>query len=76
MNTEQIEFIKSLDSLCVNGTVQSVLMRKDLDTLEFDKALAFLLQRTMQEKYALIEQNTQLRKVLIKHNLYGLEVMG
>jgi hypothetical protein len=76
MNTEQIEFIKSLDKLCVNGTVQSVLMRADLDTLEFDKALAFLLKQTMQEKYALIEQNTKLRKVLVKHNLYGVEVMG
>lgn len=75
MNTEQIAFIKSLDGLCVNGTVQSVLMRKDLDTLEFDEALAFLLKRTMQEKYALIEQNTQLRKVLIKRELYTLEVL-
>lgn len=75
MNTEQLDFIKSLDSLCVNGTVQSVLMRKDLDTLAFDEALAFLLKRTMQEKYALIEQNTKLRKQLIKHNLYTVEVM-
>lgn len=75
MNTEQLDFIKSLDSLCVNGTVQSVLMRKDLDTLAFDEALAFLLKRTMQEKYALIEQNTKLRKQLIKHNLYTVEIM-
>lgn len=75
MNTEQLDFIKSLDSLCVNGTVQSVLMRKDLDTLAFDEALAFLLKRTMQEKYALIEQNTKLRKQLIKHNLYTVEIL-
>lgn len=75
MNTEQLDFIKSLDSLCVNGTVQSILMRKDLDTLAFDEALAFLLKRTMQEKYALIEQNTQLRKVLIKNNLYNVDVL-
>lgn len=75
MNSEQISFLKDLDKSCMNGTIQSVLMRKDIDSLGFEKALAFLLKQTLNEKNALLQQNTKLRKVLIDNNLYKPELV-
>jgi len=66
MKKEQIEFLKSLDPDGIDGTIQSVLMREDLDQCPFENALMFLLKQTMAEKSFLIKQNIELSNGLFK----------
>lgn len=72
MNTQQIDFIKSLDKDGLNGTVASVLLRNDLNMCDYTKTLEFLLQTTIGERTMLIEENKKLSKILKEHNLYHL----
>ena len=72
MNSAQIDFIKSLDKGGLNGTIQSVLLRNDLNICRYEKTLEFLLQTTIGERTMLIEENKKLSKILKEHNLYHL----
>jgi len=72
MNTQQIDFIESLDKTGLNGTVASVLLRNDLNICRYEKTLEHLLQVTIRERTMLIEENKKLSKILKEHNLYHL----
>lgn len=72
VNQMQIDFIKSLDKGGLNGTIQSVLLRNDLNICRYEKTLEFLLQTTIGERTMLIEENKKLSKILKEHNLYHL----
>lgn len=60
MNTEQINFISSLDPEGINGTIQTVLFHKDLDKLDFTTTLQFLLDITVKEKAAIVKEQKKL----------------
>lgn len=62
MTREQIEFIKSLDKDATSGTIQSILIREDLQQMPYTKALEFLIRSLKSEKDFLIEDNIKLSK--------------
>lgn len=72
MNTQQIDFIKQLDPESQSGTIQSILLRDDLNMCNYTKTLEYLLQVTIGERKMLIEENMKLSKILKDRNLYHL----
>ena len=72
MNQIQIDFIKQLDPESQSGTIQSILLRDDLNMCNYTKTLEFLLQTTIGERKMLIEENMKLSKILKDRNLYHL----
>lgn len=72
MNQVQIDFIKQLDPDSQSGTIQSVLLRNDLNMCNYTKTLEFLLQTTIGERKMLMEENMKLSKILKDRNLYYL----
>ena len=72
MNAQQIDFIKQLDPESQSGTIQSILLRDDLNMCNYTKTLEFLLQTTIGERKMLIEENMKLSKILKDRNLYHL----
>lgn len=76
MNSTQIAFIQSLDPKNESGTIQSVLLRNDLNICRYEKTLEFLLQTTIGERTMLIDENKKLSKILKEHNLYHLILEG
>lgn len=72
MNAQQIDFIKQLDPDFQSGTIQSILLRDDLNMCNYTKTLEFLLQVTIGERKMLIEENMKLSKILKDRNLYHL----
>lgn len=72
MNQIQIDFIKQLDPDSQSGTIQSILLRDDLNMCNYTKTLEFLLQTTIGERKMLIEENMKLSKILKAYGLYHL----
>lgn len=72
VNQIQIDFIRQLDPESQSGTIQSILLRDDLNMCNYTKTLEFLLQVTIGERKMLIEENMKLSKILKEHNLYHL----
>ena len=72
MNQIQIDFIKQLDPESQSGTIQSILLRDDLNMCNYTKTLEYLLQVTIGERKMLIEENMKLSKILKEHDLYHL----
>jgi len=72
LNAQQIDFIKQLDPESQSGTIQSVLLRNDLNMCNYTKTLEHLLQTTIGERKMLIEENMKLSKILKDRNLYHL----
>ena len=72
MNQIQVDFIKQLDPESQSGTIQSILLRNDLNMCNYTKTLEFLLQTTIGERKMLIEENMKLSKILKDRNLYHL----
>lgn len=72
MNQIQIDFIKQLDPESQSGTIQSILLRDDLNMCNYTKTLEHLLQATIGERKMLIEENMKLSKILKDRNLYHL----
>lgn len=76
MNTSQIDFIRQLDPDSQSGTIQSILLRNDLNMCNYTKTLEHLLQVTIGERKMLIEENMKLSKILKDRNLYHLILEG
>ena len=72
MNTQQVDFIKQLDPGSKSGTIQSIILRDDLNMCNYTKTLEFLLQTTIGERKMLIEENMKLSKIPKDRNLYHL----
>ena len=72
MNQIQIDFIKQLDPESQSGTIQSILLRDDLNMCNYTKTLEHLLQTTIGERKMLIEENMKLSKIRKAHGLYHL----
>lgn len=75
MKPSQIEFLKKLDPDKQNGTIQSVLLDKDVEKFDFVTVLQHLLSLTVGEKYALMKENRKMKEVLKKHNLYTNDLL-
>lgn len=60
MNKQQIEKLKELDPQGTNGTIQAVLMSKEINTIQFEKALLFILNAEIGHKNKLAEENSKL----------------
>lgn len=73
MNKDEINLIKKLDPEGINGTIQSLLLRDDLNTVVFKEALVYLLRNTLNERQAYMDENKKLTEILKKHNLYTTE---
>ena len=71
MNKDQVALIKKLDPNGLDGSIQSLLLRSDLATITFEKALSFLVQALMNDKTTLANENKKLSQILKDHNLYG-----
>ena len=72
MNQIQVDFIRQLDPESQSGTIQSILLRNDLNMCNYTKTLEHLLQATIGERKMLIEENMKLSKILKDRNLYHL----
>lgn len=75
MTPTQIERLKLLDPDGANGTIQSVLLRDDLNTQSSENTLYWLLKMTLLEKDTLMKENKKYFKVLKKNNLMTNELM-
>lgn len=60
MTKDQIEFLKSLDTTAVDGTIQSVLIQENLTKVSFENVSRFLLMNLVREKQFLIQDNIRL----------------
>lgn len=67
--------LQSLDPDNQSGTFQSVLLRDDIHTLNFENTLLFLLKVTLLEKQSLEAENKKYFKTLKKHNLITNELL-
>ncbi len=76
MNQSQIDFIKSLDKDQQHGTIQGVLMGDNLSVAPFESVAKYLLKMLSDERYALMEENVKMRKVLVDNGLYGNFIIG
>lgn len=74
MNQTQINFLTSLDPYGMNGTIQAVLLRNDLDKLDYIKSLEFLLSNTVGEKSVILKENSKLIKFIKDNGLDTSEV--
>ena len=64
MNRQQIDFIKALDPRGLDGTIQNILLQKELHTVPFDKVCMLLLSQFVKEKQSLVIDNIRLTKML------------
>lgn len=62
MTPKQIEFLKSLDKGGCDGTIQSILLGKDLNTIPYQSVLEFVLTQIKKEKDLLVQDNIRLSK--------------
>lgn len=75
MTPQQIAKIQMLDPKNVNGTIQSVLLRDDLNEQSFDGTLYFLLKVVLMEKQGLEQENKRFFKVLKQNGLMTNELL-
>jgi hypothetical protein len=76
MNSQEIQYISQLDPDGMNGTIQSVLMNKDLKEASFTTVLRYLLERTLDEKAALQKLHDSFFKELQRNGLMTNELLG
>ena len=70
MNKQQLDWLKSLPNADSYGTLQSILLRDDVNTVQFEKALCFLVQNLMSEKEQLVQEGKKMSKILKDSGLY------
>lgn len=73
MNDHQISRIKSLGPDSVDGSIQQVLLRDDLNQVQFSEACFHIARCLKNDKTALAEENKKLVSILQRHNLYTSE---
>jgi len=63
MTPSQIEYVKSLDPNKRDGTIQSFIMSNpNLQEVQFESFMKSVLNRILQEKWFLIENNVDLSR--------------
>ena len=73
MNQYQIDKIKALDEDSTDGSIQSLLLRSDLNQVQFSDACFYLAQVLKSDKESLLLENAKLVKILKKYGLYTSE---
>lgn len=74
MNVNQIHFLQSLDHEGCYGTLQTVLLSRELSTTPFENVAKYLLTCMMDERKTMMDENTRMRKALEKAGLYTNEI--
>lgn len=64
MNRQQIDFLKALDPQGLDGTIQNILLQKELHSVPFEKVCMVLLTQFIKEKQSLVIDNIRLTKML------------
>lgn len=64
MNRQQIDFLKALDPQGLDGTIQNILLQKELHSVPFEKVCMVLLTQFTKEKQSLVIDNIRLTKML------------
>lgn len=64
MTPKQIEFLKSLDKEGCDGTIQSILLGKDLNTIPYQSVLEFILTQIKKEKDFLVQDNIRMSNLI------------
>jgi hypothetical protein len=65
-----------LDPHGLDGTIQTILLRSDLNQTQFADACFFLAEKLKGEKQTLMDENKKLVKILKDNGLYTSEVLG
>lgn len=76
MNQSDMDWIKNLDPQGMNGTIQSLLFREDLQSCSMTDCLKWLVRHSLDEKQTLEEENKKMANVLRQHGLYTSENLG
>lgn len=76
MKQEQIEWFQRLDKDGTNGTVQTILLNPDLQKLDFQTTLKYLLEVSLREKEAILKEHQAMWQFLKKHGLDTAEAIG
>lgn len=75
MKKDDIERLKALDPESQSGTIQSILMDKNIDKMQFSEAVYFLLKKSLDEKAQYAEENKKMCKILKDKGLYTSEIL-
>jgi hypothetical protein len=75
MTPQQINKLKALDPHGLDGTIQTVLLRSDLNQTQFADACFFLAEKLKGEKQTLMDENQKLVKILKSRGLYTSEIL-
>jgi len=73
MRQTDIDYLNSLDSMKLYGTLQRVLQDTDLKATPFDSVMKYLVASLMTEKFALEQENAKYIRVLKENGLYTSE---
>lgn len=71
MNEHQISKIKTLDPEQLDGSIQQVLLRSDLNQIQFSDACFHIAQCLKGDKMALMAENKKIVEILKRNNLYN-----
>ena len=71
MNEHQISKIKALDPEGIDGSIRQVLLRSDLNQVQFSDACFHIAQCLKGDKMALMAENKKLVEILKRNNLYN-----
>jgi hypothetical protein len=75
MKQSDIDYLNSLDSLKMWGTIQRVLQDSDLKATPFDSVMKYLVASLMTEKFTLEQENRKYIRVLKENGLYTSELI-
>lgn len=73
MTPQQIEKLKSLDKEGCDGSIQQVLLRSDINQINFADACYHIARCLKNDKTSLADENKKFASILKKHGLYTSE---
>ena len=71
MTPQQIDKLKSLDKEGCDGSIQQVLLRSDINQINFADACYHIARCLKNDKTALADENKKLVTILKRNNLYN-----
>jgi hypothetical protein len=73
MKQNDIDYLNSLDTLKMCGTLQRIIQDTDLQATPLDKVLKYLVENLMLEKSTLEQENRKYIRILKENGLYTSE---